>query len=140
MKPAKGALQVSEITTEAVTERFSRRLRAMIGPGRRWTFGGVAELTDIDERSLRAYAAGTACPNLAKYKRLLSVLGPEVAAFEEEFAAYCQTRHAIEDAMPSAKEGDQQLLDDLVLANDDARQLPFDFIKAVAKLADWPAG
>lgn len=80
MKPGGGALDVSEITTQAVTERLSRRLRRMIGPGRRWTFAGVAELTGIDERSLRAYAAGNACPNLAKYKRLLSVLGPELAA------------------------------------------------------------
>jgi hypothetical protein len=80
VKPTKGALDAREITTAAVTERLSRRLRAMIGPGRRWTFGGVAELTGIDERSLRAYAAGAACPNLAKYKRLLSVLGPELAA------------------------------------------------------------
>ena len=76
MKLSNRALDVSEITTQAVAERLSRRLRRMIGPGRRWTFGGVAELTGIDERSLRAYAAGTACPNLAKYKRLLSVLGP----------------------------------------------------------------
>jgi hypothetical protein len=80
MNTTGGALDASKITTQAVTERLSRRLRRMIGPGRRWTFGGVAELTGIDERSLRAYAAGTACPNLAKYKRLLSVLGAELAA------------------------------------------------------------
>jgi predicted transcriptional regulator len=55
-------------------------MRAMVGPGRRWSYRGVSRLTGIDERSLKAYAAGTSCPNLAKYKRLLAVLGPELAA------------------------------------------------------------
>ena len=36
-------------------------------------------MTEIDERTLHAYVRGDACPNLAKYKRLLSVLGPELA-------------------------------------------------------------
>ena len=52
----------------------------MIGPGRRWSYTGVASRTGIDVRTLKAYAHGTACPNLAKYKRLLAVLGPELSA------------------------------------------------------------
>jgi hypothetical protein len=72
------ALDVSHITTAEVTRRLSLQLRKMIGPGRRWSYRGVADLTGIDERSLKAYAAGTACPNLAKFKRLLLVLGPEL--------------------------------------------------------------
>jgi len=71
-------LDVSHITTAEVTRRLSLQLRKMIGPGRRWSYRGVADLTGIDERSLKAYAAGTACPNLAKFKRLLLVLGPEL--------------------------------------------------------------
>jgi hypothetical protein len=38
----------------------------------------VSDLTGVDVRSLKAYAAGTASPNLAKFKRLLAVLGPEL--------------------------------------------------------------
>lgn len=68
-----------DITTAEVAQRLSRKLRSMIGPGRAWSFGGVSHLTGIDERSLRAYVRGDSCPNLAKYKRLLSVLGPELA-------------------------------------------------------------
>ena len=75
-----GALEPFDITTEEVTRRLSRRLRQMIGPGRAWSYKGVAHLTGIDERSLHAYARGETCPNLAKYKRLLSVLGPELSA------------------------------------------------------------
>jgi predicted transcriptional regulator len=72
------ALDVHEITSEEVSRRLGVQLRKMIGPGRRWSYKGVAHLTGIDERSLKAYAAGTACPNLAKFKRLLAVLGPEL--------------------------------------------------------------
>lgn len=73
-------LSMEEITTEAVSERLSNGLRRMIGPGRRWSYTGVASRTGIDVRTLKAYAHGTACPNLAKYKRLLAVLGPELSA------------------------------------------------------------
>jgi len=72
------ALDVHKITPAEVTRRLSAQLRKMIGPGRRWSYRGVAHLTGIDERSLKAYAAGTACPNLAKFKRLLAVLGPDL--------------------------------------------------------------
>ncbi len=73
-------LSMDEITTEAISERLSSRMRRMIGPGRRWSYTGVASRTGIDVRTLKAYAHGTACPNLAKYKRLLAVLGPELSA------------------------------------------------------------
>ena len=72
-------LDIHEITPAEVTRRLSLQLRKMIGTGRRWSYRGVAQVTGIDERSLKAYAAGTACPNLAKYKRLLVVLGPELS-------------------------------------------------------------
>lgn len=72
-------LAVSEITSAEVARRLGVQLRKMVGPGRRWSYGGLAKLTGIDARSLQAYAAGTACPNLAKFKRLLAVLGPELA-------------------------------------------------------------
>jgi hypothetical protein len=71
-------LDVHEITTPEVSRRLASQLRKMVGAGRRWSYRGVSHLTGIDERSLKAYAAGTACPNLAKFKRLLAVLGPEL--------------------------------------------------------------
>lgn len=76
--PSDSRLDVHDITPAEVTRRLSLQLRQMIGPGRRWSYRGVAGLTGIDERSLKAYVAGTACPNLAKFKRLLAVLGPEL--------------------------------------------------------------
>ncbi|MBL8701794.1 MAG: helix-turn-helix transcriptional regulator [Alphaproteobacteria bacterium] len=72
-------LAVSAITSAEVARRLGIQLRKMVGPGRRWSYKGLAKLTGIDTRSLQAYAAGTACPNLAKFKRLLAVLGPELA-------------------------------------------------------------
>jgi transcriptional regulator with XRE-family HTH domain len=77
---AVGPLDPRAITTAEVTERLSRRLRQLIGPGRRWSYRGVAERSGIDERTLKAYVAGESCPNLAKYKRLLAVLGPELTS------------------------------------------------------------
>ena len=73
------AFAAQDITTELVTRRLSAKLRSLMGPGRRWTYSGVAQLTGIDVRSLQAYTRGETSPNLAKYKRLLSVLGPELA-------------------------------------------------------------
>lgn len=67
------------ITPAEVTERLSGRLRDLVGPGRRWSYGEIAARTLIDIRTLKAYVRGTACPNLAKYKRLVVVMGPEVA-------------------------------------------------------------
>ena len=72
------ALGIAEITPEAVTQRLSYRLQKLVGTGRRWSYLGVSALTQIDVRTLKAYAQGTACPNLVKYKRLLAVLGPEI--------------------------------------------------------------
>jgi transcriptional regulator with XRE-family HTH domain len=73
-------LQAKEITQEIVAERLSYRLRQMIGSGRVWTYQDVSERTLIEVRTLKSYVQGTACPNLAKYKRMLAVLGPEVAS------------------------------------------------------------
>jgi len=70
------ALDVSEIRTEECARRLSRRLRQLVGPGRLWSYRGVADLTGIDIRTLKSYVAGTACPNLTKWHRLLAVLGP----------------------------------------------------------------
>lgn len=72
-------LATRDITSAEVARRLGVQLRKMVGPGRRWSYRGLAKLTGIDTRSLQAYAAGTACPNLAKFKRLLAVLGPELA-------------------------------------------------------------
>ena len=69
---------MDQITPLAVRERLSFRLRKLIGPGGRMTLAEAAKATDISEATLKAYAAGTACPNLAKFKRLLLVLGPEL--------------------------------------------------------------
>ena len=78
LKCADPALSVCEITPQAVTARLSRRLRDLIGPGRRWSYVEMSARTLIDVRSLKAYVSGQACPNLAKYKRLVVVMGPEV--------------------------------------------------------------
>ncbi|CAH1656343.1 MULTISPECIES: helix-turn-helix transcriptional regulator [unclassified Chelatococcus] len=67
------------ITPAEVTERLSSRLRDLVGPGRRWSYAEISARTLIDIRTLKAYVRGTACPNLAKYKRLVVVMGPEVA-------------------------------------------------------------
>lgn len=72
-------LEPREITSEEMARRLGTQMRKMAGPGRRWSYTGLSQLTGIDLRSLLAYAAGTACPNLAKFKRLLAVLGPELA-------------------------------------------------------------
>lgn len=74
------ALDPGEITPEEMARRLGSKLRKMVGPGRRWSYKGLSQRTGIDLRSLQAYAAGTACPNLAKFKRLLAVLGPELAS------------------------------------------------------------
>jgi hypothetical protein len=71
-------LAVGDITPAAVSARLSHRLGRMIGPGRRWSYAEGARLTGIRERTLRAYVEGTACPNLARYGRLLRVFGREV--------------------------------------------------------------
>jgi len=42
------------------------------------SIGEAAQATGITERTLKAYVEGRACPNLARYGRLLRVLGPEV--------------------------------------------------------------
>ncbi|MBX3578539.1 MAG: hypothetical protein KF723_15140 [Rhizobiaceae bacterium] len=72
------AIDVERITTEECARRLSRRLRQLIGPGRVWSYRGVSNLSGIDERTLKAYCAGTACPNLTKFHRLLAVLGPAI--------------------------------------------------------------
>ena len=74
------ALDVADITTAECARRLSRRLRQLIGPGRLWSYRGVADLTGIDVRTLKSYVAGTACPNLTKWHRLLAVLGPTATA------------------------------------------------------------
>lgn len=71
-------LPIAEITPEAVRERLCWRLSRMIGPKRRWSITEAARLTGINARTMRAYVEGRACPNLARYSRLLRVFGPEV--------------------------------------------------------------
>jgi transcriptional regulator with XRE-family HTH domain len=73
-------LPAKEITQEIVAERLSYRLTQMIGSGRVWTYHDVSERAFIDVRTLKSYVHGTACPSLAKYKRMLAVLGPELAS------------------------------------------------------------
>lgn len=71
-------IAIDRITAEVVTERLSRALRRIVGPGRRWSYAAVAQRTGIDLRTLKAYVQGSACPNLVRYKRLLAALGPEI--------------------------------------------------------------
>ncbi|MBX3578541.1 MAG: hypothetical protein KF723_15150 [Rhizobiaceae bacterium] len=73
----RNSLKPMRIDRRAIAERFGFRLAQMIGEGRRWSLAEVADATDIDARTLRSYRDGTACPNLARYMRLLQVLGPE---------------------------------------------------------------
>ena len=47
-----------------------------------------------------------------------------------------QTGDAFQNAVAPAEERDQQLFDDLILADDDAGQLVLDFVEAVHELAD----
>ncbi|CAH1651054.1 helix-turn-helix domain-containing protein [Chelatococcus asaccharovorans] len=83
LKPRTGTapdgMPARAITPAEVTERLSGRLRDLVGPGRRWSYAEISAHTLIDVRTLKAYVRGTACPNLAKYKRLVVVMGPEVA-------------------------------------------------------------
>jgi hypothetical protein len=72
------ALPINQITPAAIQARLSYRLRRLIGPGKRMTLAEAASATGIGERTLKAYVEGTACPNLARYGRLLRVFGPEV--------------------------------------------------------------
>lgn len=71
-------LPVRSITPAEVQARLSHRLRQIVGPGRRATLAEAAKLTGINARTLKAYVAGTACPNVARYGRLLRIFGPEV--------------------------------------------------------------
>ena len=71
-------LPVRSITPAEIQARLSHRLRQIVGPGRRVTLAEAAKLTGINARTLKAYVAGTACPNVARYGRLLRVFGPEV--------------------------------------------------------------
>jgi hypothetical protein len=71
-------LAVAEITPAAVKKRLSYRMSKMIGPGCAVSFAEAARLTGIKERTIRAYVDGTACPNLARYERLMRVFGPEI--------------------------------------------------------------
>ena len=74
----KRALPIREITPGAVQERLSFRLQHLIGPGKRMTLQQAAVATGISVRTLKAYVEGRACPNLARYGRLLRTFGPEV--------------------------------------------------------------
>ena len=74
----KRALPIREITPGAVQERLAFRLQHLIGPGKRMTLQQAAVATGISERTLKAYVEGRACPNLARYGRLLRTFGPEV--------------------------------------------------------------
>jgi len=65
-------LPARSITPAEIQVRLSHRLRQIIGPGRRATLAEAASLTGINARTLKAYVAGTACPNVARYRRLLS--------------------------------------------------------------------
>ena len=47
-----------------------------------------------------------------------------------------QAGHAFEDAVAAAEQRDEQFLDDLVLADDDAAQLLLDVVEGVAQPAD----
>ena len=67
-----------EITPEEVRQRLSNSLSNIIGPKRPYSYADAAQMTRINERTLRAYAEGRACPNLAKYCRLLRVFGADV--------------------------------------------------------------
>lgn len=71
-------LATKDITPGEVMRRLSRCLSPFIGPGGSHSFAEAARLTHINERTLRAYVDGTACPNLARYGRLLRVFGPGV--------------------------------------------------------------
>lgn len=74
---------VAPVATMAISPaeiklRLSESLRKIIGPGRPYSFAEAARKAHINERTLRAYVDGEACPNLAKYCRLLRVFGPDV--------------------------------------------------------------
>ena len=71
-------LPVREITPAQIQRRLSSRLRKIIGPAGRVSLSEAAHITQIHPRTLKAYVDGTACPNLARYGRLLRVFGPEV--------------------------------------------------------------
>lgn len=73
----KRALKPLRIDQRAIAERLGFRLTQMIGDGRKWSLTDVAGATGIDSRTLRTYRDGTACPNLARYMRLMQILGPE---------------------------------------------------------------
>lgn len=71
-------LPVREITPIQIQRRLSSRLRKIIGPAGRVSLSEAARITEIHPRTLKAYLDGTACPNLARYGRLLRAFGPEV--------------------------------------------------------------
>ena len=76
-------LPVRSITPAEIQARLSHRLRQIVGPGRRVTLAEAAKLTGINARTLKAYVAGTACPNVARYGRLLRE-GETLSEFVEQ--------------------------------------------------------
>lgn len=70
-------LPVRDITPAEVQRRLSFRLKQIIGPAGRYGLADAARIADIHPRTLKAYVDGTACPNLARYGRLLRAFGPE---------------------------------------------------------------
>ena len=80
MKPFDHAKPVATkaIVPAEIKRRLSASLSEIIGPGRPYSFAEAARLTHINERTIRAYVDGSACPNLARYCRLLRVFGAGV--------------------------------------------------------------
>jgi hypothetical protein len=72
----KATAEPMAITAELVQERFTDALRVHVGKGKAWTAEALAEVTGIDERTIRVYLEGGGCPTLAKQLRLASVLPP----------------------------------------------------------------
>jgi len=71
-------LAVRAITPTEIQRRLSHRLRQIIGRNGRVSLAQAALETQINIRTLKSYLDGTACPNVARYGRLLRVFGPEV--------------------------------------------------------------
>lgn len=72
-------LSAPAINHDLAQEVLTDALRREVGPGKPLSRPGLAELTGIEERTIAAWLAGGACPNLDRLMRLLAVLPPRFA-------------------------------------------------------------
>lgn len=77
--------KITDITQEAAARRITDALHLRVGRGRRYSFGALADATDIPQRTVESYVQG-ATPGLHNLLRLFVALGP---SFTSDVLSLC---------------------------------------------------